>query len=583
MAFTSVVVDGAPRPHSPEYDDSMDDADSGFFTTTTDGGSVFGEDGPSGASRGGSRHGGSIRGGAGGSYAGGSGGSIGADVDAHLGARTDAERALCVCRVVVPDADPGLGFLVRHEGRDRLMTTHALIDSPATAKTARVTFRYGDSKSKRVNVALRPKDYFKTDLEIGYTLVACEGSDLETLAAESLNLPAWDLDTLALDTPLTSVGGDAARRNLRKASHRVRKVKGPFFWYTGSEEEASMSVSEGAPLFRNGSELVGLHLGFDEDADLDWGMQLCAATAHIFLPRVVKLMRERRAQAVIQSRGSLALAYVSYRSEPARVDVVESGGVSVIVAGLRRHMTEVLVVQQACGALGNIAAGDDDRCQDSIIRADGIRALVDALQVHMADPRVAEGCLRAFANIAVGPDARKQKMIDEKALSVIVQSMDMHGLIASIQEAGCRSLASISFGSNKRKDTVIEAGGPRCVVRAMTEHPDDGTVQLNGVIALLDVAAGGGTRTAHVHEVDGVRVLVDAMRAFPASAKIQEYACMALWNIAGGDKDRRKRVREAASGLPRDVRDRFDDNTGVQEASKDLIKRLDGKDRCSIM
>lgn len=583
MSQFEVSVSGEKRASSPRYDDDMDDVDSGFYTTTTDGGSVFEED--RGSFRGGSVKGGAggSVGGAGGSVGGASGGSTGIDpLDAHLGARSDAERSACVCRINVPDADPGLGFLVRHEGRDKLLTTHALVDSIETAQVARVTFRYGASKSKRIKVALKPQLTFITDMEIGYTLVACDGDDLARVGAESLNLPAWDLDTVKVDTPLTSFGGDAARRALRKGSHVVKRVSGPFFWFV-DDERSSGSLSEGAPLFRDNADLVGMHLGFDEDADMDWGMQLCAATAHIFVPRVVKLMRERRSQAVIQSRGCLALAFVTYRSEPAREDVVAKGGVPVIIAGLRRHMTEVLVVQQACGALGNIAAGASHACQDSIVRADGIRAMVDALGVHMADPRVSEGCLRAFANVAVGPDTRKQKMMEERTLPAIVAAMDMHSLISSIQEAGCRSLASMSFGSNKRKDAVISEGGHRAVVRAMSEHPEDGHVQLNGAIALLDLSAGGGERTAHVYEADGVRVLVDAMRQFPGSAKLQEYAMMALWNIAGGDKKRRLAVRDAAADLPADVKDRFDDDTGVQTASKDLIKRLDGKDRCAIM
>mmetsp|Transcript_65616 Transcript_65616/g.181170 ORF Transcript_65616/g.181170 Transcript_65616/m.181170 type:complete len:533 (-) Transcript_65616:124-1722(-) len=498
--------------------------------------------------------------------------------------RSDRGRAAAVCRVVAAaeGRPPGLGFLVRHKGKDCLLTNHHLVDTVQTAKKAQAQFHYTEGKAHTVEVNLDPDAFFRADRALDYSLCALKEDELAKTGVDSLNLPDYDTDVLSRGTSLTLFGGDPGSRAKRRSAHTVTDVRGPLVYYKHESADYQQSTG-GAPVFREGTNLAVLHIGHDLRKGKDIGVQLCAVAAHLDLERVVKAMRDERTSSDAQIRGALALAFVAYRSDRGREAVVDAGGVEALVAAMKAHQGDTKVQEQCCGTLGNIAAGEAPECQDTIVEAGAIKQLVEAMNRNQDSPNVQEGAMRTMANVAVGQASRKDDVIGAGALEAIVRAMDKHKARAEVVEAGARVLATVAFGSDKRKDDVIAMGGTAAVVHAMKAHVDNEDVQESGCICLVDLSAGGGSRTESVFTAGGVDCIVAALETHPDHEQVQEYGLLALWNVAG-ERDHTKALEhEGARRCAQQALDRHADVPQVKKNAKALVKRLDRAGKCVIM
>lgn len=185
-----------------------------------------------------------------------------------------AKRAAAVCRVKLPTGS-GTGFMVA--SRNFIMTNNHVIGSKEEAETAVAEFDFEAGLSTRT-VALNPGRFFTTSKGLDFTIVGCDGSQLE------------DIDPIPLlRNPSTVTRGEKVNiiqhprgRQKEVALHNndVKRVKDKVVWYTTDTEPGS----SGSPVYNNAWDLVALHHAgwYNPDGTTtNEGVRLAAIVSHL--------------------------------------------------------------------------------------------------------------------------------------------------------------------------------------------------------------------------------------------------------------------------------------------------------------
>lgn len=189
--------------------------------------------------------------------------------------RDGAKCADAVCRINLPSGY-GSGSLIAN-GQFILTNNHVLEDEyVAAASSAEFGYEEGGDMTR---VALKPEQFFITDEELDFTIVACDGSALSDI--EPLQL---------LRNPATVTRHDQVniiqhpRGHMKQIAiheNRVKRVKDLVLHYETDTEPGS----SGSPVFNNEWELVGLHhAGWRErgtDKATNEGIRISAIVAHL--------------------------------------------------------------------------------------------------------------------------------------------------------------------------------------------------------------------------------------------------------------------------------------------------------------
>ncbi|TMU50686.1 trypsin-like peptidase domain-containing protein [Flagellimonas algicola] len=163
-----------------------------------------------------------------------------------------AERSTAVCRLVVPVGSQrslGTGFLV---APNLIITNNHVIEDEFQAEEATAEFLFEDGSTPIV-VVMRPDQFFVTNKDLDYTIVACEGRDLREIPPIMLKRDP----TLVSRHDRVNIIQHPRGRSKEIAIHdnRIQYIYDTVMHYTTDTEPGS----SGSPVFDNEWNLVGLH------------------------------------------------------------------------------------------------------------------------------------------------------------------------------------------------------------------------------------------------------------------------------------------------------------------------------------
>lgn len=159
-------------------------------------------------------------------------------------------RAQSVCRITT-DVNFGSGFLIA--SRDFIMTNNHVIPDAATAEVSVAEFDY-DEDDILYTVQLNPERFFITDIDLDFTIVACDPAPLP-LEIEPIEL-LRDPDTVTRGERVNIIQHPRGRRKeLSLHDNKVNYVYDIGIRYTADTEGGS----SGSPVFNNEWNLVALH------------------------------------------------------------------------------------------------------------------------------------------------------------------------------------------------------------------------------------------------------------------------------------------------------------------------------------
>jgi endonuclease G, mitochondrial len=164
---------------------------------------------------------------------------------------------------VLSDAAVGSGFLV---GEGLFLTNHHVLRSPEMAMASTVRFNFEDNKYGKVQpiseFLLKPKDFWLTDKNLDYTLVALStlddtGGRVDTFGWHPLLKAGKILQGMPVNI-IQHPGGNRKSIALHNSNFLLVEDGSevdPFCWYTGDTKKGS----SGAPVFSNDWKIVALH------------------------------------------------------------------------------------------------------------------------------------------------------------------------------------------------------------------------------------------------------------------------------------------------------------------------------------
>jgi hypothetical protein len=259
------------------------------------------------------------------------------------------------------------------------------------------------------------------------------------------------------------------------------------------------------------------------DNEQNWQALYHAGAIPVFVRAISKFPKEL----VMQGLGITFVAMlVREEGEPPRLQVLEEGGVALILDAMRRFEDNPHLLHTGCYALHQL--GFTRHSREHILRHDGVQVLLRSVQVHGHDVCLVDLCLSALSKLsgqeslqgheplplvlismeqypeeqaiqghclvlllrAVGTDATQEQT--ETAIRLIVKAMRNFQECASVQFFACAVLREILQRSSARHGQVVlnlimESGGLESVLSAVEKHRDIFGLQPMALLFLMHV------------------------------------------------------------------------------------------------
>ena len=106
-----------------------------------------------------------------------------------------------------------------------------------------------------------------------------------------------------------------------------------------------------------------------------------------------------------------------------------------MVGVLRAHSGSASVCEATCGALGNLAAGADQKRRDGCAGAGALPALIHVMGVNGALPGVSLLAIRALGAISMGSEAHREGLVVAGAVPTLVNCLNAHFGTQGVTEA----------------------------------------------------------------------------------------------------------------------------------------------------
>eukprot|EP00294_Goniomonas_avonlea_P001145 CAMPEP_0114560764 /NCGR_PEP_ID=MMETSP0114-20121206/11634_1 /TAXON_ID=31324 /ORGANISM="Goniomonas sp, Strain m" /LENGTH=532 /DNA_ID=CAMNT_0001746333 /DNA_START=26 /DNA_END=1625 /DNA_ORIENTATION=- len=162
------------------------------------------------------------------------------------------------------------------------------------------------------------------------------------------------------------------------------------------------------------------------------------------------------------------------------VKLIESGG-SDIMLGMLQAGLEASAVASACATLSRLAV-KDMYCKE-VVEKGGLNLVVQALEKHGADKEVASQSCLILKSLA-GNDDCKSVICHGPTLGVLLATMVAHLPDKHVQENGCSALSAVCLRHPENCTAVVKAGAVGIVIGAMRQHVGVDRVQRQGCMAI---------------------------------------------------------------------------------------------------
>ena len=235
------------------------------------------------------------------------------------------KRAQSVCRIVT-DTSYGSGSLIG--SRNFIMTNNHVIPDIATAQLTVAEFDY-DEDNILYTVNLNPDIFFMTNIDLDFTIVACDPSPLPT-DIEAIPL-LKDPQTVTRNERVNIIQHPQGRRKeLSLHDNKVTYVYDKGVRYTADTEPGS----SGSPVFNNEWDLVALHhagwIGGNNEA-VNEGIRIAAIVDYV----------------IDQQQNEATNSYLDLLIE----NIVESSDQNVITTPTVQKVTQPKLKSQPCKSL----------------------------------------------------------------------------------------------------------------------------------------------------------------------------------------------------------------------------------------
>nr|KAF6400358.1 armadillo repeat containing 6 [Rousettus aegyptiacus] len=151
-------------------------------------------------------------------------------------------------------------------------------------------------------------------------------------------------------------------------------------------------------------------------------------------------------------------------------EVVDLGGLSILVALLANCSDHQDLVKQVLSALRAIAGNDD--VKDAIIRAGGTESIVATMTRHLASPQVCEQSCAALCVLALRKPENSRVIVEGGGAQAALEAMKAHPQEAGVQKQACMLIRNLVSRSQAFSQPILELGAEALIAQARATHQD---------------------------------------------------------------------------------------------------------------
>ena len=210
-----------------------------------------------------------------------------------------------------------------------------------------------------------------------------------------------------------------------------------------------------------------------------------------------------------------------------RTEIMDAGGIKVVLAAMRTHVRHVDVQMQGCQVLRNLA-NNINSYQTGMMREGGICAVLSAMTAHAGHVRI-QGLGSQVLRILVGDNDNLVVMTSADSFQVVLSAMKTDEKDLHVQIHGFKVLATLAC-DNLNVVALMGADGIHVVLTAMAAHVEHAYVQTAGWTVLDNFAINGDNTKAVVGAIQ-IPVVLSAMTAHSGHEGVQEHGCAALHRL----------------------------------------------------
>ncbi|XP_036306216.1 armadillo repeat-containing protein 6 [Pipistrellus kuhlii] len=163
------------------------------------------------------------------------------------------------------------------------------------------------------------------------------------------------------------------------------------------------------------------------------------------------------------------LSHLTVRNEFCQ-EVVDLGGLGILVALLANCNSHQDLVKQVLSALRAIAGNDD--VKDAIVRAGGTESIVAAMTRHLASPQVCEQSCAALCVLALRKPENSRIIVEGGGALAALEAMKAHPKEVGVQKQACMLIRNLVARSQAFSQLILDLGAEALIVRARAAHQD---------------------------------------------------------------------------------------------------------------
>lgn len=163
------------------------------------------------------------------------------------------------------------------------------------------------------------------------------------------------------------------------------------------------------------------------------------------------------------------LSHLTVRNEFCQ-EVVDLGGLGILVALLANCNNHQDLVKQVLSALRAIAGNDD--VKDAIVRAGGTESIVAAMTRHLASPQVCEQSCAALCVLALRKPENSRVIVEGGGALAALEAMKAHPKEAGVQKQACMLIRNLVARSQAFSQLILDLGAEALIVQARVAHQD---------------------------------------------------------------------------------------------------------------
>jgi hypothetical protein len=260
----------------------------------------------------------------------------------------------------------------------------------------------------------------------------------------------------------------------------------------------------------------------------------------------IQSMKDFRDQASIQSQSLALLSNLAFGSDEAKLVVVKSGGLDVVVTAMRtfKAIKDIKVQLKACIILRSISSGPKE-CEIAIANTGGLECLLRVLEVYRRDAQVLEQAFAALSNLARSPGGSLQKSEQFNPIlactaGILSNTCSQPKRYARVHDVLISLLAAISIENSQVQRDIGKNGCLKSLILVVSQHiqcseppnpaPTSYIVVRRAASLFRCLAFQHENRQIVSEDAQGIPVLVGCIRILLAESLQVENALLALAN-----------------------------------------------------